>query len=88
MNNYSVGIKHGWPQVQPAVDDDKNHDPNGVEQNAENILATCTQIIYHIVFATKNRERVLDKPRRESVGFTHGYPYCCTSDSGQKEFVA
>jgi len=28
-------------------------------------LSTYTQIIYHIVFATKNRERVLDKSRRE-----------------------
>ena len=53
--------------MQPAVDDIKNHDPDGVEQNTENILATYTQIIYHIVFATKNRERVLDKPRREDL---------------------
>ena len=30
-------------------------------------MATYTQIIYHIVFATKNRERVLDKPRREDL---------------------
>jgi len=30
-------------------------------------LATYTQIIYHIVFATKNRERVLDKPCREDL---------------------
>jgi REP element-mobilizing transposase RayT len=30
-------------------------------------LATYTQIIYHIVFATKNRECVLDKPRREDL---------------------
>ena len=44
-----------------------NHDPGGVEQNAENILATYTQIIYHIVFATKNRERVLDKSHREDL---------------------
>ena len=53
--------------MQPAVDDDKKHDPKGVEQNAENILATYTQIIYHIVFATKHRERVLDKPRRDDL---------------------
>ena len=30
-------------------------------------MATYTQIIYHIVFATKNRERVLDKPGRENL---------------------
>jgi REP element-mobilizing transposase RayT len=30
-------------------------------------LATYTQIIYHIVFATKNRERVLEKSRREDL---------------------
>jgi putative transposase len=30
-------------------------------------LATYTQIIYHIVFATKHRERVLDKPRRDDL---------------------
>ena len=30
-------------------------------------MATYTQIIYHIVFATKNRERVLDKPCREDL---------------------
>jgi REP element-mobilizing transposase RayT len=30
-------------------------------------LATYTQIIYHIVFVTKHRERVLDKPRREDL---------------------
>jgi REP element-mobilizing transposase RayT len=30
-------------------------------------MATYTQIIYHIVFATKNRERVLDKPPREDL---------------------
>ena len=30
-------------------------------------MATYTQIIYHIVFATKHRERVLDKPRREDL---------------------
>ena len=30
-------------------------------------MATYTQIIYHVVFATKNRERVLDKPHREDL---------------------
>jgi REP element-mobilizing transposase RayT len=30
-------------------------------------VATYTQIIYHIVFATKNRERVLTRPRREDL---------------------
>ena len=30
-------------------------------------MATYTQIIYHIVFATKHRERVLDKPRRDDL---------------------
>ena len=30
-------------------------------------MATYTQIIYHIVFATKHRERMLDKPRREDL---------------------
>ena len=30
-------------------------------------MATYTQTIYHIVFATKHRERVLDKPRREDL---------------------
>lgn len=53
--------------MQPAVDNNKSHDPNGVEQNAENILATYTQIIYHIVFATQHRERVLNKPRRDDL---------------------
>src|SRR5215203_2246793 len=30
-------------------------------------MSTYTQILYHIVFATKNRRRVLDKPRREDL---------------------
>lgn len=30
-------------------------------------MATYTQIVYHIVFATKNRERILDKPGRENL---------------------
>ena len=30
-------------------------------------MATYTQIIYHIVFATKHRERVLEKARREDL---------------------
>jgi putative transposase len=30
-------------------------------------MATYTQIIYHIVFATKDRRRVLDKSRREDL---------------------
>jgi len=30
-------------------------------------MATYTQIIYHVVFATKNRERVLDKSGRENL---------------------
>jgi REP element-mobilizing transposase RayT len=30
-------------------------------------MATYTQVIYHIVFATKHRERVLDKPRRDDL---------------------
>ena len=30
-------------------------------------MSTYKQIIYHIVFATKNRERVLDKPQREDL---------------------
>jgi len=30
-------------------------------------MATYTQIIYHIVFTTKHRERVLDKPQREDL---------------------
>lgn len=30
-------------------------------------MSTYKQIIYHIVFATKNRERVLDKPRRDEL---------------------
>lgn len=30
-------------------------------------MATYTQIIYHLVFATKHRERVLDKSRREDL---------------------
>jgi REP element-mobilizing transposase RayT len=30
-------------------------------------MATYTQIIYHIVFATKHRERVLNKARREDL---------------------
>ena len=30
-------------------------------------MATYTQIIYHIVFATKNRERTLDKSHREEL---------------------
>jgi REP element-mobilizing transposase RayT len=53
--------------VQPAVGNDKNYDPNGVEPNTENILATYTQIIYHVVFATKHRECVLAKPRRDDL---------------------
>ncbi len=53
--------------MQPAVDDDKNHDPERVEQNPQSILATYNQIIYHIVFATKHRERVLDQPRRDDL---------------------
>lgn len=42
-------------------------DPNGVAQPDNQTMATCTQIICHIVFATKHRERVLDKPRREDL---------------------
>lgn len=30
-------------------------------------MSTYTQILYHIVFATKNREPVLDKPRRDDL---------------------
>ena len=30
-------------------------------------MSTYTQILYHIVFATKGRRRVLDKPRREDL---------------------
>jgi putative transposase len=30
-------------------------------------MSTYTQILYHIVFATKNRRRVLDQPRREDL---------------------
>ena len=30
-------------------------------------MSTYTQILYHIVFATKNRHRVLDQPRREDL---------------------
>ena len=30
-------------------------------------MSTYTQILYHIVFATKNRQRVLDQPRRENL---------------------
>ena len=30
-------------------------------------MSTYTQILYHIVFATKNRRRVLDKHRREDL---------------------
>jgi putative transposase len=30
-------------------------------------VSTYTQILYHIVFATKGRRRVLDKPRREDL---------------------
>jgi putative transposase len=33
----------------------------------ETSMATYTQIIYHIIFATKNRERTLDKSRREDL---------------------
>jgi len=30
-------------------------------------MSTYTQIVYHIVFATKHREPVLDKPRRDEL---------------------
>lgn len=30
-------------------------------------MATYTQILYHLVFATKNRERTLSAPRREDL---------------------
>jgi len=30
-------------------------------------MSTYTQIFYHIVFATKHREPVLDKPRRDDL---------------------
>jgi putative transposase len=30
-------------------------------------MSTYTQILYHIVFATKNRRRVPDQPRREDL---------------------
>jgi REP element-mobilizing transposase RayT len=53
--------------VKPAVDDDKIITTPTGSNKTQNILATYTQIIYHIVFATKNRERVLDKPRREDL---------------------
>lgn len=38
--------------------------PNGVSQTD---MSTYTQILYHIVFATKNREPALDKQRREDL---------------------
>jgi REP element-mobilizing transposase RayT len=45
-----------------------NRDPAGVAQNTHiQTMATYTQIIYHIVFATKHRERVLAEPRREDL---------------------
>jgi hypothetical protein len=78
-------VKTRVAAVKPAVDDDKNHDPEGVGQNAEHILATYTQIIYHIVFATKNRERVLDNLPL-SAGSTCGYSYCCPADNEEKNF--
>ena len=53
--------------MKPAVDDDKIITTPTGSNKTQNILATYTQIIYHIVFATKNRERVLDKPRREDL---------------------
>ena len=37
--------------------------PGGVSQD----MSTYTQILYHIVFATKNREPVLRKERREEL---------------------
>ena len=30
-------------------------------------MSTYAQILYHIVFSTKNRERVLGKPRRDDL---------------------
>lgn len=53
--------------MKPAVCEKKIATPEGSYKDRENILSTYTQILYHIVFATKNRERVLDKPRREEL---------------------
>jgi putative transposase len=53
--------------VKPVVDAIKTTTLTGSYKKHENILSTYTQIIYHIVFATKNRERVLDKSHREDL---------------------
>jgi putative transposase len=58
--------------VQPADDGNQDYDPNGVELESQrkfnrSNMATYTKIIYHIVFATKNRERVLGRPCREDL---------------------
>jgi REP element-mobilizing transposase RayT len=41
----------------------KNNDPEGVAQK----MSTYTQIIYHIIFTTKNREPSLIKENREKL---------------------
>ncbi len=41
--------------------------PAGVELNRQPPVATYTQIIYHIVFSTKHRERVLTQTRRDDL---------------------
>jgi hypothetical protein len=42
----------------------KNTTPNGVEQDLQ---STYTQIIYQIVFSTKNREKALSKDNRPKL---------------------
>jgi REP-associated tyrosine transposase len=41
--------------------------PEGVEPSCDNGMSTFTQILYHIVFSTKNRERVLVADRRPEL---------------------
>jgi len=54
--------------VQPAVERLEFTTPTGSYNIAQQTgMATYTQIIYHIVFATKHRERVLEKARREDL---------------------
>lgn len=51
----------------PREDEQGNKTLKGSHKTIITRMATYTQILYHIVFATQHRERVLGKPRREDL---------------------
>jgi REP element-mobilizing transposase RayT len=51
--------------VEPGETNGNGGDPNGVERITR--VSTYTQILYHVVFATKDREPVLEARRRDDL---------------------